>query len=239
MDAWIKIRIVGRVEFALELSRAFTIFNVKECIKEVTGLRITEQILTFCGEELRDEYRLWTYHINDGDEIVLDDVIWLRVTGRVDIFISTLQSALVSHLKERIWQTEGIQVSSQELLLGSQRLDNERPLAHYGIESGHSVKLEEKFSLRIKGVSDSAVLFLEVSGTSTIHAIKQCIKEEAAIPIANQQLFLGRRHLSNKEQVQLCGIRNNDTLELKRFTSIPGSPRLVMCIPAESVDSMM
>ncbi|XP_008779026.1 polyubiquitin-like [Phoenix dactylifera] len=166
--------------FTIEIGFFDTVLEIKEKIKRHEGYPVSSQKLVFKGEELIDDRDTEHYEILQGSRLQLivaepDDGsrVSAEEAGRVHVIvkipISKRQLSLgvsvmdvVSSLKERIQESEGIPVNRFALFYGTIELQDNRALADYGVTEHSEVNVVTRPFLPAPTTSASKKLKLMV-----------------------------------------------------------------------------
>lgn len=144
----ILVRTLNNEQSVLDVEQNDTILSVKELIQESKDILVDQQRLIFAGKNLEDDRTLYDYNIQNQSTIQLilcfpvkrtpekDDLIEVCVrhfTSRNTILQVSLNDT-VQHVKEQIYELEGIPLSNQRLLFNGNQLHDAELLNEYGIQ---------------------------------------------------------------------------------------------------------
>jgi len=226
MDARIHITIGGAAALEMDVLRSLPISALKVGIEKATGVKAVNQMLTFNGEELRDQFPVWAFHIETGDSIILDAPISIHINGRTLMALDLLRSAKITYIKQAVEKATATSVERQQLSYRGEFCGNDTMLWDYGIVNGAVLDLDELVRIRIVGIVKFAAMFVEIWTSSTVTALKKLIKEETGIPIANQRLYKNNRSLENMDTLRELGIFDGDVLNLERNILMPEAEKV-------------
>ena len=117
--------------------------DIKEKIKEIEGIPVEEQKLTYAGKELNDAIPLREYSIQSGATLHVypKDKIYIRTLTGKTLKITIHEGQTVGGLKQAIYEEELIPVESQRLIFAGRQLEDGRTLSGYNIKKDHTVHM--------------------------------------------------------------------------------------------------
>lgn len=130
--------------------------------------------------------------------------------------VKVSSSDTVQQVKYKIKEAHEIDVNEQELFLGSEKLENEKTLASYQIETNETVRLVQNLTggfqifVSISGKSVS----LQVQSSYTIQKVKEEFEKKEGMPAAEQRYIHNGKELENNRVLSDYNIKDADTLHL-------------------------
>ena len=190
----------GKV-IALRVEVMNTIEYLKFMIQDKEGIPFDQQILSFNGIQLKNEYTLFDYHIQKDFTLILTSEshgiqIFVKTqTGEVTI-LQVQASDTIKIVKSKIQDKEDIPHYQQHLAFYGEQLQDEYTLSHYNIANESTLDLTvvgQSMQIFIKNVKNNKRISLEVEATNTIKIIKHKIQDKESIPPDQQRLaFAGK-----------------------------------------------
>ena len=220
---WLAIKTVAGKTFTLIANTSCTIGEVKTMIQCKEGIPASQQRLIFAGEDLKDDWTVADFKIDDKSAIVLV----LRMKNEYQIFVKTptgktitievLSTDTIHAVKDKIQAKEGIPANQQILKLLGRQLKDDLPLSNYNIHKESTLQLHIRpagpRTLYVKTLTGRTIILEEVSGLCTIREIKTAIQETEGIPVISQRLIYGG-NLENDRTVTDYNIQNESTIHL-------------------------
>ncbi|RMZ89162.1 hypothetical protein DV736_g3603, partial [Chaetothyriales sp. CBS 134916] len=128
--------------------------SLKHKIQEKEGVPVAHQGLIFAGKHLQDEKRLYDYNIQKLSIIHLVERLQsdtVSTTGGMPIFVKTLTGKLIeirveftdliSTVKMKIKEKEGIPVDQQRLMIAGKPIEDNKTVAQYNIQKESTIQL--------------------------------------------------------------------------------------------------
>ena len=194
-----------------------TIREVKELIKDKTGIQVDQQRLIFAQQQLENECSLKDYNIDRFTALTLYELFTLSVTNMTgDTFgIVTYCDESIKLLKNRIQDQEGIPAEKQHLCFGATPIGQNwwDLLSTYGINKASAevslVIQEVPFTLCIRFADSLRSVWLDVMSNDTIYDVKVKIQEKTNIAPELQCLRLDALILIDSVTLELYDIGNH------------------------------
>ena len=132
----------------------------------------------------------------------------------------------IQQLKRMIEDKENIPLQMQTLTFASNRLDNNKTLRDYNLQTDTTLHLlltpvrqsnvshNSKTSIQIFVKHYLREIILDVEPTDTIQTVKAYIEDKESIPYNKQRLMFQSEELENNKTVTDCNIKNESTLGL-------------------------
>nr|DAD19984.1 TPA_asm: hypothetical protein HUJ06_021447 [Nelumbo nucifera] len=162
----------------------YSILDVKTIIESMVGIPIDLQELTYNQEKLRDCRKLADYNIKHGCNISL-----LVSSSPVQLFIKSGEEYFMLEVKNSETINEimtNILVKTDStgklnLFIGETKLEEDRTLAHYDIQSSAFLQLERAIQVNVTSPSGE-VITVDLKATDDIDGVKDKIEDMCGIP---------------------------------------------------------
>ncbi len=228
--------IVGGEEednFTLEEPDNITVEGLKRAILTKKRYPVPTQQLFFGGNELDNDQKLKDCGIvSDSrlDLILVSNAPTDSAQTTMHLFVKTLTgktirletelSKTVRSLKEQICEKEGMEISSQCLIMGGKQIDDEETIASVGVQNQSVIHLV----LRVQSMDGSKLTIQDggrqfnvtVDLQGTVGDLKRRIEQNENIPMAGQRLFSENRLLADEDTLAAQNISDGLTLQLIR-----------------------
>ena len=215
----------GRLR-SVEVAPKEVVGYIKRKMLELEGIAVDIQKLYFNDQLLDDDEATM-----EDCGIVSDSHIQVRIDDarNTQIFVSFRDRRTISlwvdpdytigRLKQILATRESLSEEDIEIYFTRVRLDNDRTLRSYVIESNHMLHVEVtpppilQLTISVQN-EDSDDLELEEPNNLTVEGLKRVILAKRSHPIATQQLFFGGRELENQEKLRDCQVVSGSKLDL-------------------------
>ena len=121
----------------------------------------------------------------------------------------------IKQIKHIIKEVHQIDVNTQELFLGSEKLENEKTLTNYEIGSNETLRLVQILTGGFQiFIDDSAgkSLALQVQSSYTIQKVKEEFEIIQGTPVAEQRFIYDGKQLENHKVLSDYNIKDGDTI---------------------------
>ena len=142
----------------LFLHRDATIRNIKFWMQTVDKIPICEQMLVYCGSELKhDHYPLWYYNIKDHNVIRMDYrtlLLRIQLLDMEEIGLKVCRTDTIDKIKVRVWhkmvERDGrnycISIDALCLMQGDMNLEGNKMVKDYKISDGDKMEVLRVFA---------------------------------------------------------------------------------------------
>lgn len=139
------VETLTKKQIPLDVNQEDKVENIKAKIQEIEGIDPDCQNLSINGQELEDEIPIKDYPIQN------NSIIRLIIRLGMKIFVETSKGKLIKLatkplqkikiIKEEIHEKEGILPEDQNLFFKNQKLEDDKSLLDYSIESNSTIQL--------------------------------------------------------------------------------------------------
>ena len=130
--------------------------------------------------------------------------------------------SLISSVKVRVHEREGVPLDLQELFLDGQKLENSLTIRECGVTSNGTLNLvvnQGRNTQIFVVLHPGETLSMWVNPEETVLRLKELISDRKDIPVDIQEIYFARRQLDNERTLNSYTIENNHMLHLE--ISIP------------------
>ena len=215
----------GRLR-SVEVAPKEVVGYIKRKMLELEGIAIDIQKLYFNNQLLDDDEATMEDCgiVSDSHiQVRIDDArntqIFISFRDRRTISLWVNPDYTVSRLKQIIATRESLSEEDMELYFTRVRLENDRTLRSYVIESNHMLHVEItpppilQLIISVQN-EDSDELQLEEPNSLTVEGLKRVIFAKRSYPVTTQQLFFSGRELENQEKLRDCRVVSGSRLDL-------------------------
>ena len=192
-----------------------TIISLKYKVLMRESIPTDRQLLTYAEEQLKDNYRLVDYNIQNESTLSLEILglmrIFIRLLSGETITLRVDNSDTIKTVRKMIENKVGLLSLQQTLMFADKPLDNGQKLSDYNIQNDSTLDFVLSGCLYIQTFSGKEIKVSVVS-SDTVANIKASIENKEGIPIDHQILIYNGKQLKNSCIIFDCGIYMEDTV---------------------------
>lgn len=192
---------------------------IKEFVAAETGIEVSEQILTFKGEELASATSVREGGLEDGDLLELQpnaiQVIVQTPDGN-EFPVTLYPSDTIQFIKEEVEEESGIEVPLEQVLShkGKELMNNDTAKA-LGLRDGSFLNLEPMTLQVHVRTPDENTIAIRMYPGDPIKFIKEGVQEVTGIEVEQQVLTHEGKELPNEKTADELGLRDGTFLDLE------------------------
>ena len=211
----------------LEVEPSDTIENVKLIIQDKAVIPPGELKLMFARKQLKDEYKLSEYNIQNFSTIhaILKGGMKIFIktyTGNTTITLEAKASDMIENVKYKIQDKLGITSVRQRLIFNGKQLEDKCTLFNYNIQEEDTLLLVLRCASRMHNIVfvrtlnlvTGKIITLEVALLDTIENVKAMIQDKEGIPPNQQVLMFAGEILKDEHALYLYGIQRESVIDL-------------------------
>jgi ubiquitin C len=207
----------------LALESADTIECVKHKIRDMEGIPLDTQRLTFAGVQLEGSHTLSDYNIRDGGTLQLmvgmEISVTLLLTGKTIALSTEWPDTTIKHIKTKIHDKEGIPLNRQRLNFAGKQLEDDHTLSDYNIQKNDELNLillrRSQMEIPIFVTLAQETVLLDVHPSCSISLVKDMILSKKGIPQDQQRLIFADRWLENSSAISDYNICEGHVVHLE------------------------
>ena len=210
----------------IEVAPQEVVRHIKTKMRELESVALDLQKLYF-GEQLleNDDATMEECGIATGSNLILqidgsrNTQIFVSLPDRQTISLWVDRDYTVAQLKEIITSRHNIPEDVQEIYFARAKLDNDRTLRSYVIETNHMLHVEiaapPVLQITIKLQNDDGEdIELEMPENQTIDRVKRAVLSKKGFLLAHQQLFFNGIELENGKRLCDCEVPTGSSFDL-------------------------
>ena len=216
LNTLIYVKPITGSSITLEVVPSSTIKDVKNMIQDKESFPPNQQILTYAGEDLKDEYTLHHYNIDMESTLCLTVTITIFVKPQTGGTMSFNVEAFdkVKIIKNKIQYKKGIPPDQQILTCTGQQLKDEHTLYQYNIHVKSTLCLIRRISRIFVETLSGTTTSLQVEIFDTIRTVKIKIQDKKCYHPDDQRLLLHEKLLEDDLTLFDYNVQNENTLRL-------------------------
>lgn len=220
---------VGDIEFQIPANQ--TVGTVKMSILNEKGFPVAHQQLFFDGVELENDKKLCDCDVTTGSSLTLiltsDDLtvqspsmhLFVKTLTGKTITLETYSTSTVLELKQQIFEREGMEITSQCLILAGKEMEDYQTVGASGVQNQSVIHLvlrvptHNSVHLVIEGTDAHWTNFdLDARLEDRVHDLKRRIEEREGVSGPVHQLQFNGRPLADELLLRDCDVIDGSTL---------------------------
>jgi hypothetical protein len=189
--------------------------DIREKIRTKKKIPVENQRLKFHGQNIDDAASLAEQGICDGTTLELGRLeISLELPNGKTVTVETTPDESILRLKRQIKEKTDEAIENQNLMFGSDLLENTKKISAYNLEHGDTILLEH-FAVRVTDWHGNLFEVDRIQSSSNVAALQKRIEEIKGIPPAKQILKFSSQQLNHSLKLSHQGINHRSVLVLE------------------------
>jgi predicted RNase H-related nuclease YkuK (DUF458 family)/phosphatidylserine decarboxylase len=230
----ITVRLPSGKTLKLQVKPDDKVSDIKARVETETGLKVSQQLLKYLGQEMPNGKSLEAAGVKDGSELVVEVAkiaVTVNTSSRKRIQIMVDPTDTISGIKKQLEKESGIPSNQQKLSMNGKELCNPNQSADAcGIRDGSVLYLERKpINITIR-LPSGKTLKLQVKPDDKVSDIKARIEKETGLKASEQLLKFHGKEIPNMRSMEAMGVQEESELTVEALktpnrTASPSRPK--------------